>query len=159
MEINTSDVEFQLTNTREHLVGEHLIHKMGIYWYTGQWMYQEDYRTIVDIDLSDEEHPADVLEQHSDPTQVEDSQAPKVPPFGLAHMNTMEQWLNNRIDAGFQSMNERIDSGLISLCMTGLLLIFRERLSRPKMILTESPLLCKPYLASHTLHHLLTGLV
>ncbi|KAF1888205.1 hypothetical protein Lal_00030087 [Lupinus albus] len=36
MEIDTFDVEFQLTNTCDHLVGEHLIHKMGINWITGQ---------------------------------------------------------------------------------------------------------------------------
>ncbi|KAF1878011.1 hypothetical protein Lal_00041760 [Lupinus albus] len=45
LKIDTSDVDFQLTNTRDHSVGEYLIHKMGIYWLSGEWMYQEDYRT------------------------------------------------------------------------------------------------------------------
>ncbi|KAF1883367.1 hypothetical protein Lal_00042257 [Lupinus albus] len=49
-----------LSNTREHLVDEHLIHKMKIFWYTSQWMYQEDYRTTIDIDLSDEENHVDL---------------------------------------------------------------------------------------------------
>ncbi|KAF1881780.1 hypothetical protein Lal_00014530, partial [Lupinus albus] len=105
LEIYTFDVEFTLTNTREHLVGEHLIYKMSIYWYTDH----------VEIDLSDEEHHVDLHEQHQDPPQVEASQVPQVPPFGLAHLDAMEQRLNDRIDARFQSMNERIYSGLMSL--------------------------------------------
>ncbi|KAF1885844.1 hypothetical protein Lal_00042718 [Lupinus albus] len=58
MDIDTSDVEFQLTNTHE-------------------W-------TTVNLDLSDEEHLADIPEQHPDPTQVEASQASQAPPFGVA---------------------------------------------------------------------------
>ncbi|KAF1864566.1 hypothetical protein Lal_00043207 [Lupinus albus] len=112
IEIDTSDVEFQLTNTRDHLVGEHLIHKMGIYWITGQRMYQEAYRTTEDLDLSDEENPAAVPEQHLDATHDEASQAP---PFGLAHLDAMEQRMNNKIDVGFQAINDIIDSGLMSL--------------------------------------------
>ncbi|KAF1884368.1 hypothetical protein Lal_00033544 [Lupinus albus] len=59
MEIDTSDVEIKLTNTHDHQLGEYLIHKMGIYKITSIWMYQEDYRTTVDLDLSDEETPAE----------------------------------------------------------------------------------------------------
>ncbi|KAF1898751.1 hypothetical protein Lal_00000653, partial [Lupinus albus] len=55
MEIDTSDVEIKLTNTHDHQLGEYLIHKMGIYKITGTWMYQEDYRNTVYLDLSDEE--------------------------------------------------------------------------------------------------------
>ncbi|KAF1892781.1 hypothetical protein Lal_00046726 [Lupinus albus] len=78
-------------------------------------MYQEDYRKIVDIDLSNEEHHADLPKKNPDPPQAEASQAAQVPPFGLAHLDAMEQRLNDRIDAGFQSMNERIVFGLMSL--------------------------------------------
>ncbi|KAF1881532.1 hypothetical protein Lal_00021381 [Lupinus albus] len=63
MEIETPNVDFQLTNTLDHLVGEYLIHKMGIYWLSGEWMYQVEYRTTIDIDLSDEETPAGQPEQ------------------------------------------------------------------------------------------------
>ncbi|KAF1866037.1 hypothetical protein Lal_00013473 [Lupinus albus] len=74
---------------------------MGIYWYIGQWMYQEDYMITVDLDLSDEENPTNVPEQHPNPTHAEASQAPQVPSFGLANLDTMEQRVNNRIDVGF----------------------------------------------------------
>ncbi|KAF1885940.1 hypothetical protein Lal_00018481 [Lupinus albus] len=53
VEIDTFDIDFQLTNTRDHLLGEYLIHKVGIYWFSGEWVYQEDYRTTVDHDLYD----------------------------------------------------------------------------------------------------------
>ncbi|CAL0317021.1 unnamed protein product [Lupinus luteus] len=39
---------------KDHLVGESLIHKMGIYKYGNTWKYQEDH-TTVDIDLSSDE--------------------------------------------------------------------------------------------------------
>ncbi|KAF1878135.1 hypothetical protein Lal_00049303 [Lupinus albus] len=58
MEIDTSYVEIKLTNTHDHQLGEYLIHKMGIYKITSTWMYQEDYRTTVDLDMSDEETQA-----------------------------------------------------------------------------------------------------
>ncbi|KAF1879774.1 hypothetical protein Lal_00039718 [Lupinus albus] len=76
LEIDTFEVDFTLINTHEHLVGEHLIHKMSIYWYNGQWMYQEDYRTTVDIELSNEEHNADLHENNPGPPQPKASQAP-----------------------------------------------------------------------------------
>ncbi|KAF1858889.1 hypothetical protein Lal_00043024 [Lupinus albus] len=59
MENETSNIDVNLTNTHDHLVGEYLIHKMGIYWLAGEWMYQEEYRTTVDLDLSDEETPTE----------------------------------------------------------------------------------------------------
>ncbi|KAF1864842.1 hypothetical protein Lal_00031805 [Lupinus albus] len=59
MKINTSNVEIKLTNTHDHQLGEYLIHKMGIYKITGTRMYQEDYLTTVDLDLSDEETSAE----------------------------------------------------------------------------------------------------
>ncbi|KAF1868062.1 hypothetical protein Lal_00034003, partial [Lupinus albus] len=80
MEIDTYDVEFQLTNTRDHL-----------------------------------ENPATVPEQHPDANHAEASQAHQAPLFGLAHLDVTEQRLKNRFDVGFQAMNDRIDSRLMSL--------------------------------------------
>ncbi|KAF1885995.1 hypothetical protein Lal_00032305 [Lupinus albus] len=113
MEIETSDVDCQLTNTHDHLVGEYLIHKIDIYWMSGEWMYQKDYRTTVDLELSDEETPTGQPEQPV--VQDEASQVPHAPPFELAHLDAMEQQLNQRMDAGFQALNERLDSWLMSL--------------------------------------------
>ncbi|KAF1896067.1 hypothetical protein Lal_00042329 [Lupinus albus] len=83
MEIDTSDVEVNLTNSHDHLLGEYLIHKMGIY----------------------------LMEQST--AQPEVSQASHAPPFGLAHLDELEQRLNQRMDSGFQLLNDSIDSGLI----------------------------------------------
>ncbi|KAF1884539.1 hypothetical protein Lal_00028417 [Lupinus albus] len=79
MEIDTSDVEIKLTNTHDHQQGEYLIHNMGIYKITGTWMYQEDYRTIVDLDLSDEETSAEQQDQPT--TLLEALEASQAPPF------------------------------------------------------------------------------
>ncbi|KAF1877999.1 hypothetical protein Lal_00041748 [Lupinus albus] len=65
MEIDTSNFEIKLTNMHDHQLGEYLIHKMGIYQIGGTWMYQKDYKTTIDLDLSDEETPA---EQQEPPT-------------------------------------------------------------------------------------------
>ncbi|KAF1888375.1 hypothetical protein Lal_00036247 [Lupinus albus] len=113
MEFETSDVHFQLTNTHYHLVGEYPIHKMGIYWLSCEWIYQEDYMTIVDLQLSDEETP--VGQPEKPVVQPEASQVPQAPPFGLAHLDAMEQRLNQRMDAGLQALNERLEYGLMSL--------------------------------------------
>ncbi|KAF1894508.1 hypothetical protein Lal_00043363 [Lupinus albus] len=113
MEIDTSDVEIKLTNTHDHQMGEYLIHKMGIYKITGTWMYQEDYRTTVDLDLLDEETPAEQQEQPTAPPEV--SEASQAPPFGLAHLDALEQRLNQRVDAGLQALNDSLDSGLMNL--------------------------------------------
>ncbi|KAF1860157.1 hypothetical protein Lal_00033755 [Lupinus albus] len=95
MEIDNSDVEIKLTNTHDHQLGEYLIHKMGIYKITSTWMYQEDYRTTVDLDLSDEETPAAQQEQPTAPPE-----APKA--FQAPHV-------------GLQALNDSMDSGLMNL--------------------------------------------
>ncbi|KAF1881666.1 hypothetical protein Lal_00039799 [Lupinus albus] len=113
MEIDTSDVEIKLTNTHDHQLGEYLIHKMGIYKITVMWMYQEEYSTTIDLDLSDEETPA---EQQEHPTvPLEAPEASHAPPFGLAHMDALEQHLNQRVDVGLQALNDSIDSGLMNM--------------------------------------------
>ncbi|KAF1860010.1 hypothetical protein Lal_00027860 [Lupinus albus] len=113
MEIETSDVDYQLTNTHDHLVGESLIHKMDIYWLYGEWMYQEDYKTTIDLELSDEETPTGQPEQPA--VQAGALEVPHASPFGLAHLDAMEQRLNQRMDAGFQALNDIMDSRLICL--------------------------------------------
>ncbi|KAF1894550.1 hypothetical protein Lal_00039651 [Lupinus albus] len=113
MAIETSDVDVQLTNTLDHLVGEYLIHNIGIYWLSGEWMNQEDYRTTLDLDLSDEETPTGQPKQPV--AQTEASQVPNAPPFGLAHLDAMEKRLMHRMDVGFQVLNDRLDSELMSM--------------------------------------------
>ncbi|KAF1894507.1 hypothetical protein Lal_00043365 [Lupinus albus] len=71
MTIETSDVDHQLANTNDHL---------------------EDYRTTIDMDLSDEETPDGHPKQPA--VQAEASQVPDAPPFGLAHLDAMEERLN-----------------------------------------------------------------
>ncbi|KAF1894096.1 hypothetical protein Lal_00004015 [Lupinus albus] len=113
MEIDTSNVEIKLTNTHDHQPSEYLIHKMGIYRIIGTCMYQEEYRTTVDLDLSDKETPA---EQQEQPTaQPEAPEAFQAPPFDLAHLDALEQCVNQRIDAGLQSLNDSVHSGLMNL--------------------------------------------
>ncbi|KAF1896112.1 hypothetical protein Lal_00042877 [Lupinus albus] len=108
MEIHTSDVEIKLTNTHDHQLGEYLIHKMGIYRIGGTWIYQEDYRTTVDLELSDEETPT---EQQEQPTaQPEAPEASQAPPFCLAHLDALEQRLNQRVDAGLQTLNDGLSN-------------------------------------------------
>ncbi|KAF1874338.1 hypothetical protein Lal_00013781 [Lupinus albus] len=75
MEIDTSDVKIKLTNTHDHQMGEYLIHKMGIYKITGTWMYQEDYRTTVDLDLSGEETPTEQQEQPTAPPEAPETES------------------------------------------------------------------------------------
>ncbi|KAF1877102.1 hypothetical protein Lal_00033660 [Lupinus albus] len=112
LEIATSDVEIKLTNTHDHQLGEYLIHKMGIYKIAGQWMYQEDYRTTVDMDLSNEETSADQQEQPL--AQPEAPEASQTPPFGFAHLDALEQRLNQRVDDGLQALNDTVDSRLMN---------------------------------------------
>ncbi|KAF1881793.1 hypothetical protein Lal_00014543 [Lupinus albus] len=63
LEINTSDLEVIVTNSCEHLIDDNLIHKMGIYKYGDNWMYQEYHNTTVDLELFDGEGDANQIEQ------------------------------------------------------------------------------------------------
>ncbi|KAF1860126.1 hypothetical protein Lal_00033721 [Lupinus albus] len=94
LQIDASNLEVMVTNSLEHLVGDYLIHKM---------------------ELTNEEGDANQTEQNPYPPQAEASNMPLEPPFGLAHLDAMEQSLNERIDSIFQSLNYRIDSGFASL--------------------------------------------
>ncbi|KAF1896069.1 hypothetical protein Lal_00042331 [Lupinus albus] len=113
MEIDTSNVEIKLTNTHDHQLREYLIHKMGIYKITDTWMYQEDYRTTIDLDLLDEETPAAQQEQPAAPPEF--PEASQAPPYGLAHMDALEQRLNQRVDVGLLALNDNMDSKLMNM--------------------------------------------
>ncbi|KAF1879783.1 hypothetical protein Lal_00039729 [Lupinus albus] len=71
---------------------------MDIYRITSTWMYQEDYRTTVDLDLSDEE------------TLAEQQEQPKTPP----EAPEASQRLNQRVDAGLQALNDNVESRLMN---------------------------------------------
>ncbi|KAF1870860.1 hypothetical protein Lal_00030170, partial [Lupinus albus] len=99
----------------KHLVGENLIHNMGIYECGAQLIYQEDHNTIVDLELTNEEEDANQAEQHPDEPHANAFNMPQEPPFGLSHLEALEQCLSKRIDSRFQSMNDMIDSRLAYL--------------------------------------------
>ncbi|KAF1868023.1 hypothetical protein Lal_00015273 [Lupinus albus] len=149
MEIDTSDVEIKLTNTHDHQLREYLIHKMGIYKTTGIWMYQEDYRTIVDLDLSDEETPVEQQEQPTAPSEA--PKASHAPPFGLAHLDALEQCLNPRVDAGLQALNSNVDSGLMNL-YDRLAVDFQRENDHTRERLTGLLSYCRLCLLAQTLH-------
>ncbi|KAF1896038.1 hypothetical protein Lal_00033426 [Lupinus albus] len=113
MVIDTFDVEVKLTNSHDHLLGAYLIHKMGIYWLGGTWMYQEDYKTTVDLNLSNDELPAGQEEKPT--TQPEAAEASQAPPFGVAHLYSLEQLLNQRLDIGLQTLHDSLHSELMNL--------------------------------------------
>ncbi|KAF1860211.1 hypothetical protein Lal_00033407 [Lupinus albus] len=93
LDIDTSDMEKFVVNPRKYLVGDNLIHKMNIYKLGDEWTYQKDHNTIVDLDLSDEDMNATQGEKNPE-HQVEASNMPQGPSFGLAHLDAMEQRLN-----------------------------------------------------------------
>ncbi|KAF1888999.1 hypothetical protein Lal_00032048 [Lupinus albus] len=105
LRIDVSDTIIVEYNDKDHLVGESLIHKMGIYKYGTTWQYQEDYTTI-GLDLSDDDNQDDRGNQHAT-TQGEPSvSAPQNFAFGLDQLEAMEQRLNNRMDLHFQGLKD-----------------------------------------------------
>ncbi|KAF1877070.1 hypothetical protein Lal_00033624 [Lupinus albus] len=70
LEIDTSDLEFIVTNSREHPISDKLIYKMGIYKYGESWMYQEDHNTTVDYEFYDEEGNENKIEPDPDQPQA-----------------------------------------------------------------------------------------
>ncbi|KAF1872233.1 hypothetical protein Lal_00038019, partial [Lupinus albus] len=99
--IDTSNEDIIRVNHREHLLNDSSIHKMSIYKYG-----EEDYQTTIEI-LYEEEDIIPV-----EPTQPsQPGEAPNMlqePSFGLAHLDSMEQHLNEHIDSRMQSMEERL---------------------------------------------------
>ncbi|KAF1895969.1 hypothetical protein Lal_00028246 [Lupinus albus] len=88
LRIDVSDTIIVEYTDKDHLVGESLIHKMGIYKYGTTWQYQEDYTTI-GLDLSDDDN-------QDDTDQLE----------------AMEQRLNNRMDLHFQGLKDSYFAGM-----------------------------------------------
>ncbi|KAF1866222.1 hypothetical protein Lal_00024221 [Lupinus albus] len=111
LRIDVSDTIIVEYTDKDHLVGESLIHKMGIYKYGTTWQYQEDYTTI-GLDLSDDDNQVDMGIQHAT-TQGEPSRsAPQNSAFGLDQLEAMEQRLNNRMDLHFQGLKDSYFAGM-----------------------------------------------
>lgn len=104
--IETRDETIQYITDRQHLFGESLIHQMQIYKYAGEWMHQNDYDPVVDLDLDEDMHFAD--EQQDEPQdQAQDaqgSQNAQQAGFDNSYVDAMEQRLIGRMDA----MEERM---------------------------------------------------
>ncbi|KAF1874211.1 hypothetical protein Lal_00015665 [Lupinus albus] len=52
-------------------------------------------------------------EQPTSPPEA--PEASQAPPFGLAHLDALEQYLNQRVDVGLQALNDNLNSGLMNL--------------------------------------------
>ncbi|KAF1858787.1 hypothetical protein Lal_00044280 [Lupinus albus] len=101
LRIDVSDTIIVEYTDKDHLVGESLIHKMGIYKYGSTWQYQEDYTTL---DGTDNQHAT---------TQGEPSgSAPQNSAFGFDQLEAMEQRLNNRMDLHFQGLKDSYFAGM-----------------------------------------------
>ncbi|KAF1877015.1 hypothetical protein Lal_00033568 [Lupinus albus] len=87
--IDTSDMEKIVVNSRKHLVGDNLIHKMCIYKYGDEWMYEDDHNTTVDLDLFDEDENTNQDKQNPE-HHDEASHISEGPSFELAHLEAME---------------------------------------------------------------------
>ncbi|KAF1870531.1 hypothetical protein Lal_00025638 [Lupinus albus] len=92
---------------KDHLVGESLIHKMGIYKYGTTWQYQEDYTTI-GLDLSDDDNQGGMGDQHATTQGSLLEQHLRT----LLLLEAMEQRLNNRMDLHFQGLKDSYFAGM-----------------------------------------------
>ncbi|KAF1894467.1 hypothetical protein Lal_00043394, partial [Lupinus albus] len=97
LHIDVSDTIIVEYTDKDHLVGESLIHKMGIYKYGTTWQYQEDYTTI-GLDLSDDDIQGSMGDQHATTQGEPSGTAPQNSTFGLDQLEAMEQRLNNRME-------------------------------------------------------------
>ncbi|KAF1866125.1 hypothetical protein Lal_00043079 [Lupinus albus] len=97
LHIDVSDTIIVEYTDKDHLVGESLIHKMGIYKYGTTWKYQEDYTTI-GLDLSDDDNQGGMGDQHATTHGEPSGTAPQNSAFGLDKLEAMEQRLNNRME-------------------------------------------------------------
>ncbi|KAF1896173.1 hypothetical protein Lal_00027246 [Lupinus albus] len=97
LHIDVSDTIIVEYTDKDHLVGESLIHKMGIYKYGTTWQYQEDYTTI-GLDLSDDDNQGGMGDQHATTQGEPSGTAPHNSVFGLDQLEAMEQRLNNRME-------------------------------------------------------------
>ncbi|KAF1881792.1 hypothetical protein Lal_00014542 [Lupinus albus] len=111
LRIDVSDTIIVEYTDKDHLVGESLIHKMGIYKYGTTWQYQEDYTTI-GLDLSDDDNQDDRGNQHATTQGEPSGSAPQNSAFGLDQLEAMEQRLNNRMDLHFQELKDSYFAGM-----------------------------------------------
>ncbi|KAF1892881.1 hypothetical protein Lal_00035419 [Lupinus albus] len=108
--INWPEEILKIMNS-DHLIGESLIHKMGIYKYGNTWQYQEDYTTI-GLDLSDDDNQDDTGNQHATTQGEPSGSAPQNSAFGFDQLEAMEQRLNNRMDLHFQGLKDSYFAGM-----------------------------------------------
>ncbi|KAF1868108.1 hypothetical protein Lal_00018624 [Lupinus albus] len=111
LHIDVSDTIIVEYTDKDHLVGESLIHKMGIYKYGTTWHYQEDYTTI-GLDLSDDDNQGGMGDQHATTQGEPSGTAPQNSAFGLDQLEAMEQRLNNRMDLHFQGLKDSYFAGM-----------------------------------------------
>ncbi|KAF1896086.1 hypothetical protein Lal_00042348 [Lupinus albus] len=111
LHIGVSDTIIVEYTDKDHLVGESLIHKMGIYKYGTTWQYQEDYTTI-GLDLSDDDNQGGMGDQHATTQGEPSGTAPHNSAFGLDQLEAMEQRLNNRMDLHFQGLKDSYFAGM-----------------------------------------------
>ncbi|KAF1884416.1 hypothetical protein Lal_00033422 [Lupinus albus] len=111
LRIDVSDTIIVEYTDKDHLVGESLIHKMGIYKYGTTWKYQEDYTTI-GLDLSDDDNQDDTCNQHATAQGEPSGSAPQNSTFGLDQLEAMEQRLNNRMDLHLQGLKDSYFAGM-----------------------------------------------
>ncbi|KAF1884429.1 hypothetical protein Lal_00028307 [Lupinus albus] len=104
LHIDVSDTIIVEYTDKDHLVGESLIHKMGIYNY-------EDYTTI-GLDLSDDDNQGGMGDQHATTQGEPSGTAPQNSTFGLDQLEAMEQRLNNRMDLHFQGLKDSYFAGM-----------------------------------------------
>ncbi|CAL0324654.1 unnamed protein product [Lupinus luteus] len=111
LHIDVSDTIIIEYTDKDHLVDESLIHKMGIYKYGNTWKYQEDH-TTVDIELSSDEDQTGTEGQNATAQGEPSGSASQVPGFSLAHLDAMEQRLNNRMYLHFQEFKDSYHADL-----------------------------------------------
>ncbi|KAF1888314.1 hypothetical protein Lal_00011135 [Lupinus albus] len=111
LDIDVSDTIIVEYTDKDHLVGESLIHKMGIYKYGTIWKYQEDYTTI-GLDLSDDDNQGGMGDKHATTQGEPFGTTPQNSAFGLDQLEAMEQWLNNRMDLHFQGLKDSYFAGM-----------------------------------------------
>ncbi|KAF1895957.1 hypothetical protein Lal_00033909 [Lupinus albus] len=111
LRIDVSDTIIVEYTDKDHLVGESLTHKMGIYKYGNTWQYQEDYTTI-GLDLSDDDNHNDTGNQHATTQGEPSGSTPQNSAFGLDQLEAMEQRLNNRMDLHFQGLKDSYFAGV-----------------------------------------------
>ncbi|KAF1855010.1 hypothetical protein Lal_00037006 [Lupinus albus] len=111
LRIDVSDTIIVEYTDKDHLVGESLIHKMGIYKYGSTWQYQEDYTTF-GLDLSDDDNQDDTDNQHATAQGEPSGSAPQKSAFGFDQLEAMEQRLNNRMDLHFQGLKDSYFAGM-----------------------------------------------